>query len=187
MFNFEEVHFKESHFLKPADLYFTAESMVIKTVLGSCVTMTMFSPRTGIAAACHAVLPTCNEKSCPLETCMNKNKFVACVIPEMLRRFKRLGIWPDELEIKMFGGADMLVVKKGSWSGENGRVGRKNILMARELVQNNNLKLKNADVGGTLGRKLFFDTETGEVLLKRLSGTKLTKGMKEKNTIECTL
>ena len=180
----KEIHIRENHFLKPAHLYFTAGSMVITTILGSCLTMTMFSRRTGVAAACHAVLPACNEKSCPAGRCRDIGRYVACVIPEMLRRYGKLGVEPGELEIKMFGGADMIMVKKESWTGENERVGRKNILMARELIQKNRLKLKNADVGGTLGRKLFFDTDTGEVLLKRLSGIEKNKEVKgRKNTI----
>jgi chemotaxis receptor (MCP) glutamine deamidase CheD len=45
-----------------------------------------------------------------------------------------LGIGPDEIEIKMFGGADMIMVRNGSNAWENQRVGRKNILKARRLM-----------------------------------------------------
>ena len=177
----EQSNIRKSHFLKPADFYFTSESMVIKTVLGSCLTITMFSRKAGAAAACHAVLPSCRDNSCPHGTCRNKYKFVKCVIPEMLWKFNRLGVGPDEIEIKMFGGADMILVKRDSWLADNERVGRKNILMAREVVQYNRLKVKNVDVGGTFSRKIHFDTETGEVWLKRLIQPILDDGMSGDN------
>lgn len=160
---------RKSYFLKPADFYITSESMVIKTILGSCITITMFSRKIGAAAACHAVLPCCKDGTCPPVSCTNKYKFVECVIPEMLKRFRELGAGPDDIEIKMFGGADMIMVRKDCRAWDNQRVGRKNILMAREVARYHNLKLNNVDVGGTLGRKIVFDTQTGEVWLKRLS------------------
>lgn len=169
MINNTDMYGRKSYFLKPADFYMTTEQMVIKTVLGSCVTLTMFSPQTGVSAACHAVLPSCRDCSCPSDVCLNKYKFVKCVIPEMLKRFKKMGVDPGDIEIKMFGGADMIMVRKGSRSWDNQRVGRQNIVMARDVARENNLIIKKSDVGGTLGRKLYFDTESGEVWLKRLN------------------
>ena len=171
------VNGRKSCFLKPADFYFTSEQMVIKTVLGSCLTITMFSKKLGVAAACHAVLPSCRDKSCPPESCTNKYRFVECVIPEMLRRFQKLGVDSDDIEIKMFGVADMIMFRKGCSAWNNQRVGRQNILMAREVAKHHNLKLNNTDVGGTLGRKIYFDTETGDVWMKRLCRIKPDEGV----------
>lgn len=162
---------RTSYYLKPAEFCFTSEPAIIKTTLGSCLTITMYSRKTGAAAACHAVLPACKEEncSCDVDSCRQKYKYVECVIPEMLRRFRQLGVSPDEIEIKMFGGADLLIFRKGCRSWENQRVGRKNILKAREMTHYYDLTLSGTDVGGTLGRKLYFDTETGHVWLKRLA------------------
>lgn len=165
----EPLNGRKSRFLKPSDFCLTTEPMVIKTVLGSCLTITMFSRKAGAAAACHATLPSCKDHSCLPGACENKYKFVECVIPEMLRRFQELGVGSGEIEIKMFGGADMIMVRKGSKCWDNQRVGRKNILMAREIVRNLQLRVMKMDVGGTLGRQLQFDTKTGEVWMKRLS------------------
>ena len=169
MINSADLYDRKSYFLKPADFYMTTEQMVIKTVLGSCITLTMFSPKAGVSAACHAVLPTCRDCTCPSNPCTNKYKYVQCVIPEMLKKFKEFGLQADDLEIKMFGGADMIQFRKGSRSWENQRVGRKNIVMARDVARQYNLNIMHSDVGGTLGRKLYFDTKNGEVWLRRLN------------------
>jgi chemotaxis protein CheD len=64
----------------------------------------------------------------------------------------------------MFGGADMFGVRDGSAT-----VGRQNIDKAVELMAAVGLRLVASDVGGPRGRKIFFNTSTGEVLLRRLS------------------
>ena len=69
----------------------------------------------------------------------------------------------------MFGGADMIMIRKGCDSWKNHRVGRQNILMARKVAHEHKLQFKSQDIGGTLGRKIYFDTNTGKVWLKRLS------------------
>lgn len=179
MIDMNELYGKKSYFLKPADFYITTEQMVIKTVLGSCITLTMFSPQEGVSAACHAVLPSCRDCSCPHDPCLNKYKYVQCVIPAMLKKFRKYGLEAKDLEIKMFGGADMIMVRKGSRCWENQRVGRKNVVMARDVARENDLVIKSSDVGGTLGRKLYFDTGTGEVWLRRLNRYVPNEGLKQ--------
>ena len=38
-----------------------------------------------------------------------------------------------------------------------------------EIIKNENLNLSVSDVGGNLGRKIHFYTDTGRVLLKRIN------------------
>lgn len=95
----------------------------------------------------------------------------------MVRRFRESGIPAEDIEIKLFGGADMIMFRRNSRSYDNQRVGRKNILKAREIARNLNMSFTRADVGGTLGRTIYFDTETGEVWLKRLCKPVPNKGL----------
>ena len=156
------------HYLKPAELCFAVEPVIIKTILGSCITVTMWCQRLGAAAACHALLPSCGQvSSCDALSCKLRNKYVDCVIPEMLKRFTRMGIDIRKIEVKLFGGADMF--KANDKDRGRGRIGSMNIAMARKVLKKHGLRLNNLDVGGTRGRKIFFDTRTGEVWMKRLS------------------
>ena len=159
-------HLKTTHYLKPAEIYFVDKPLLIKTILGSCITVTMFSQRVGMAAACHALMPTCSQDSpCYDPTCLQRHKYVDCIIPFMLKKFHTMGIGTSEIEVKLFGGADMF---EGNGKGKV-RVGRMNVEMARQVLANHGLRLKNFDVGGTSGRKIVFDTKTGEVWMKRLN------------------
>jgi chemotaxis protein CheD len=163
-----------TYFLKPAELRFVRGPGVIRTVLGSCVTVTMFCRRLVAAAACHPVLPACPERgSCHVQNCSQRSKYVECVIPEMFRRFQDLGVQGDELEIKMFGGANMFF--RSTSQKEILHVGTRNVDMAKEMIKELQLTLKSYDVGGNQGRKLYFDTETGDVWVKRFQANSASR------------
>lgn len=165
------------HYLKPAGFYFLKQPGIIRTVLGSCVTVTMFSKRTGLGSACHPILPECRDnKVCYFAGCKNKYKYVECVIPEMMHRFKKSGVSPDELEVKLFGGAEIIANNNNKSSFI--KVGLMNVEMALNLLHSFGIQPKNSDSGGKLGRRLLFDTATGDVWIKKLtktSGTVLEK------------
>jgi chemotaxis protein CheD len=84
----------------------------------------------------------------------------------MVRIFDRYKVRRSEIEVKCFGGADMFtcqIERPGVVS-----VGRQNIISTQKILHCEGLKLTVQDVGGLQGRKIFFYTNTGEVLLKRL-------------------
>lgn len=155
-------------YLKPGDFCLALEPTMIKTVLGSCITVTMYSVRTKIGAACHALLPSCREDrdyQCLPGTCQNTFRYVECVIPEMVRQFQAQGLVVSELEVKLFGGADMMM----GFLADHQRVGSLNVQKAKMLLARMGMKIKAGDVGGAVGRKLIFDTRTGDVWIKRLN------------------
>ncbi len=153
-------------YLKPGEMFFSAEPAAVVTVLGSCLSVTMFHRRRGLGAICHGLLPKCSgQKDCDGD-CLEGLKYVDCSIQRMVQMFDRCKVRRSEVEVKCFGGADMFtrqIVRPGVVS-----VGRQNILSAEKILSSEGLKLAVKDVGGLQGRKIFFYTHTGEVLLKRL-------------------
>ncbi len=156
-------------YLNPGELYFSEEPAVVVTVLGSCLSVTMFSKRRGIGGICHGLLPECktekNKRECHGE-CLEGYKYVDCSIKRMVQLFDKQKVKRSEIEVKCFGGADMFarpIERQGIVS-----VGRQNINIAEQVLKSEGLKMHVVDVGGFQGRKIFFYTQTGEVLLKRL-------------------
>jgi chemotaxis protein CheD len=153
-------------YLKPGEMYFSGEPAVVVTVLGSCLAVTMFHRRWGLGAICHGLLPRCGgERDCN-GACLEGFKYVDCSIRKMVQIFDRYKVRRSEIEVKCFGGADMFtrqIERPGVVS-----VGRQNIISAEQILHSEGLKLTVKDVGGLQGRKIFFYTHTGEVLLKRL-------------------
>jgi len=153
-------------YLKAGEMYFSREPSVVVTVLGSCLSVTMFHRRRELGGICHGLLPKCgSQKDCRGE-CIEGFKYVDCSIRRMVQFFDRHKVGRSEIEVKYFGGADMFasqIERPGVVS-----IGRQNILSAEQILDREELKPHVADVGGLQGRKLFFYTHTGEVLLKRL-------------------
>ena len=171
----------KTYFLKPAEFCFVRRPSLIRTVLGSCVTVTMLCRRFGAAAACHPVLPVCRERpTCSLESCRAQYKYVECVIPEMITRFLNMGASLSELEVKLFGGADMFL---GSFAaGRMLHIGSQNVEMAGLKLQEFALEPKSVDTGGSRGRKLYFETVSGDVWVKKFRAE--TAGDDEKKFVQ---
>ena len=82
----------------------------------------------------------------------------------MIRTFLANKIKPVEIAVKLFGGATII-----GGSGNGGRqlsIGAMNIAAARRILEENKLSLAAVHVGGDLGRKLVFNSQTGSVLTK---------------------
>ena len=144
---------------------------MIVTVLGSCLSITMFSRRRALGGICHGLLPKCDQqkKGC-CGVCLDGFKYVDCSIRRMVQLFDRHGVKRSDIEVKCFGGADMFtrpIERPGTAS-----IGKQNVTIAEQILKSEGLLLHVVDVGGLQGRKIFFNTHTGEVLLKRLSRVK---------------
>ncbi len=153
-------------YLKTGELYFSEQPATVITVLGSCLAVTLFHRRTGTGAICHGLMPECRERAGCSSECREPGKYVECAIQWMVNRFRRKQVMLRETEVKVFGGSDMFDAARNGKGGIP--VGKLNITMAMKRLELEGLHILSIDVGGAQGRKLFFDTGTGEVLLKRL-------------------
>jgi chemotaxis protein CheD len=128
-----------------------------------------------MGAICHGTLPQCRsiKEEC-LEPCIEAFKFMDCAMLYMLRAFRDHGIMNNEIEIKVFGGADTLASKSSN------TIGSQNIKTTLDIIRKEKLSVMAADVGDSFGRKLVFFTHTGDVYLKRLKTNNIGKKHEEK-------
>lgn len=143
-------------YLKAGEIYVADSPTVITTVLGSCLSVTMFSPRHRVGAICHAVLPS--EKG----FCWDA-RYVDSSIMMMLKDFARLSIDRSALQVKMYGGADVGYL---AGEGKTLSVGSRNIVAALRVIAEQKLAVAASDLGGVRGRKITFLAHTGEVILQ---------------------
>lgn len=158
---------RNSLFLKPGEVVVSGEPTVVSTLLGSCVAVTLFSPRLRAGAICHCLLPNCRNTQPCCHDPGEAGKYVECAVRHMLEGLLSLGAMRGELEAKVFGGADMFETAQGG--GQS--VGQQNIEMALRMLKGEAVRLIRQDLGGRRGRKIVFHTHTGEVFLKRLRTT----------------
>jgi len=154
-------------YLKPGEMHCTEKPMVVVTVLGSCLSVTMFNRRRGLGCICHGLLPHCSRPMNREVECPDGLRYVDYSIRQMVKVFDRHDVPRSEIEVKCFGGADMFTQKNGNRGPVS--IGKQNIVAAEKTLASEGLVPRVKDVGGRQGRKILFYTHTGEVLLKRLS------------------
>jgi chemotaxis protein CheD len=154
--------------LQPGELYLAHSPAILRTILGSCIGVTFWSARLGAGALCHAVLPRCPQEWPADAGPAEGHRYVDSSIRYLVSRFVALGARRSELEVKVFGGADVLPTTRGRLGRPT--VGELNRRAAEEVLAEEGLTVSARDVGGSRGRRIHFHTGTGEVLLHRLSG-----------------
>ena len=148
--------------VQPGVLYLAREPAILQTILGSCVGVTFWSPRLGAGALCHGVLPRSPRGA----VAPDGHHYVDFAIRHLVRKFDELGAVRREVEVKVFGGADVLPV--GESRAGRPTVGALNCQAALEVLEEEGLAVLASDLGGTRGRTIRFHTATGEVLVHRL-------------------
>jgi chemotaxis protein CheD len=152
--------------LAPGRLLVTREEQVVATVLGSCVAVTMFHEPTGLAAICHAMLAAPRAGEAVSTGDRNRFRYMSHALPEMIGSFHRAGVRPQTVEVKLFGGANVI----GNMHQAHPLcIGGSNVAAARRLLERASFEIAAENTGGDHGRKILFNTATGEVLLKHLA------------------
>jgi chemotaxis protein CheD len=158
--------------LKPGEVYFSEKPELVSIILGSCVAVIMFNPRLKRSAICHSMLPHDSKKHPETRPQPDDFKYLDQAFNTMYDWFVHRDIKDHEIIVKVFGGGKVLQFSDYRFRhryGVNGKsIGTQNIDAALRLILNKNLKIAAIDAGGDIGRKLFFYTHTGDVLLKRV-------------------
>lgn len=151
--------------LQPGELYLARSPAILRTILGSCVSVTFWSRRAGAGALCHGILPRGPRNWPPGAGVEDGYRYVDCSIRHLAQQFDALGAQREEVQVKVFGGADVLPV-----SGPRGRptVGTLNCEAALAVLAEEGFSIAASDLGGTRGRRIHFHTGTGDVLVQRL-------------------
>jgi len=65
----------------------------------------------------------------------------------------------NNLVAKVFGGGEVITVSSSSM-----HIGERNVMVAEEMLMEQNIPIIGRSTGGKNGRKIIFNTHTGEVL-----------------------
>lgn len=149
-------------FLQPGEFYFGDQGTRVRTLLGSCVAITVWHPRLLIGGMCHYVLPT-SPRGKP-ERSMD-GRYAEDVVSMFLDQIKRSRTLPAEYQVKMFGGGSQFA---GWGTASDPTVPERNIQFGRELLARNGLSLKAHHVGGTGHRNVIFDIWSGNVWMRHV-------------------
>lgn len=147
----------ERLFIKPAGWFFGSGKCRIETVLGSCVTITLWHPAQKLGGLCHFMLPS------RLRDALQKlsGRYGEEAVLWMKGQAWANGVDIRDCEAKLFGGAQVLVGTKGHHG-----VGVRNIRFAEECLRAEGVTVVSCDLGGQGHRYLRFDLSNGDVWVR---------------------
>ncbi len=152
-------------YVQPGESHVVTEPSVLRTVLGSCVGVAFIAQKRGVAALCHPMLPRLPAKSGGWIGVKEARRYVDFAIRDIAGQLDTMGIRREDVQVKLFGGADVLPVSSAS---TRPTVGAMNCAEAQKVLREEGFAIAASRLGGTAGLQLRFHTETGEVLLRAL-------------------
>jgi len=146
------------HYLYPGNLFAHREPHVVTTVLGSCVSVCLWDCKMNMGGINHYMLPLWNGEG------LATPRYGNIAINKLYEKVISFGCNHSNIRAKVFGGGEVLAVTSSVIN-----VGERNVLLAMDMLKEMKIRVISSDVGGKTGRKLLFNTQSGSVLLKKLS------------------
>lgn len=147
--------------LEAGDFYFGSGHTRISTLLGSCISITLWHPRKRIGGMCHYMLTERNPQNIRPAHLALDGRYASEAFALFLQHVEAAGTRPSEYQAKLFGGSNMF---NAANSGKMD-IGLRNIEYGRQLLAAKNIALMAEHVGGSGRRKLHFELWSGDVLL----------------------
>jgi chemotaxis protein CheD len=145
------------YILKPGYIFFTLDPTMILSVLGSSIAITFYDRENKCGGMNHFIYPWINPEVQPTAL------YAQPSIVQTLRMLKNYGSSIDNVEAHIIGGATPPEsVNLPSDSGQN------NIDVAIHLLDKYDIPIAGQEVGGRHGRKVLFDTESGELIIAKV-------------------
>jgi chemotaxis protein CheD len=154
--------------LNPGDFCFAEAGTRIRTLLGSCVSITMWHPRLFGGGMCHYVIAHRHRSVGAQEL---SGRYADEAVQLFLRQIRRYRTHPAEYEVKMFGGGNQFPDAGHGRRPMN--IPQENVERGLHLLAQHGFTLSASHLGGIGPRNLVFDVATGEVWLKH-SGHRAT-------------
>jgi len=148
------------------DCYVTAEKReMLVTILGSCISVCARDPKVGVGGMNHILLPGLGSNSDNGKS----TRYGAFAMEELLNNIYTNGGRKENLEVKIFGGGNVL-------ESTTAEIGTKNINFVKKFLSDEGIPIKSKHVGGDLPRRIHYFVDSGKVMmriLKRRSDTEL--------------
>lgn len=119
-----------------------------------------------MGALCHPMLPRAPARPKSELSRSAGRRYVDYAIKDLARELDALGVRRNEVEVKLFGGGDVLLV-----TGDKTRptIGKLNSDVAIQVLEEEGFTIIASSLRGNRGVNIYFNTRTGEVLLQRHS------------------
>jgi len=157
-------HRRVDVFLRPGDHFVGDASHRLRTLLGSCVSVTLWCERLRIGAMSHFLLASRGtgdvDTTVGLDLRQLDGRYGDEALRLMLHELARRGVEASRCQAKIFGGGNMFPAQTG---GLTPAIGRRNGEAARELLQSRGIEIVSESLFGDGHRQIVFDIGSGDV------------------------
>jgi chemotaxis protein CheD len=149
-------------FLQPGEYFVGDGSYRLRTLLGSCVSITLWHPRLHIGAMSHFLLASRPRDA---DTALD-GRYGEEVVELMLQELTRQRVRVDECQAKVFGGGNMF---PSCHAAAGHDIGRRNGEAARGLLRKRGIAIRSEHLFGSGHRQVIFHIDTGYVWVRQVT------------------
>ncbi len=151
-------------FLSPGDYFVGDARHQVRTLLGSCVSITLWHARLRVGAMSHFLLARSSEQDGAAARV--DGRYGNDALRLMLAGLERAGVPRSGCSATIIGGGNMFAPQPGS---DTVAIGRSNGLAARQLLQQAGIPIAYENLFGDGHRQLCFDIASGTVRVRQLA------------------
>ena len=152
-------------FLQPGEFYFGEGKTRIRTLLGSCVAVTLWHPKLQVGGMCHYMLPRRPRRK-GWETEPMDGRYAEDAMKMFLREIQRSRARACEFQVKLFGGGNMFRATTHALAGRP-TIAEANVEFGRAAIAQWGFRLSAEDLGGRGHRNVILDVWSGDVWVRQ--------------------
>ncbi len=144
-----------SYHLERGYLFFSQDESLVRTVLGSSVSVCLWDKEKKVGGVNHFMYPETNEKD------KQTAKYGNIAILALLKMMNVAGCKKSNITAQIVGGA---------WPQDFDGIdlGSANIQIARKILKKYGIRIISEDTGGSMGRKVVFDLGSGQLIIMKV-------------------
>ncbi len=146
----------------PGEFFVSRDPMVVYTVLGSCISACIRDPVAGVGGMNHFMLPEPKEGGS--DSWGESTRYGSYAMESLINEILKRGGLKSRLEIKLFGAGKI-------YEG-NIDVGANNAKWVIGYLKSEGLATVKTDLGDVFPRKVYYFTDSGRVLMKKIERVK---------------
>ena len=155
-------------FLQPGEYFVGDADCRIRTLLGSCVSVTLWHPLKRIGGMSHFLLAR-RHRHANVEL---DGRYGEEAMQLLMRDLAKAGASPAQCEAKIFGGGNMF---PDHHAESHMNVGRKNGEAARRMLHIHHIPIVSESLFGVGHRQIIFDIATGDVWSRQIKPVNATE------------
>lgn len=144
------------------EMYVSDKPTIVSTILGSCISVCLYSTTKGVGSIVHFALPDISHAYNSDRSDLNFGDLAIKLL--LVETLKFSGVKKEDLAAKIVGGGNVMSDITSVPS-----IGELNIQMALKTLENLRIPVCGKHIGGNTGRKVYFYTDTGRLRVSTIS------------------